>query len=370
MTSQQPPDSPTPPPGVSPQQPQYRAPGYPQAREGRGVSFFVAIFLGILLLVSGGLNVLLLLLSIGSFAGSGLTGASDDGAIYDLVRTGGSAAATDKVLRIPVQGAISEAQSAVLGGEGGSVSRVRRALRFAAADDTVRALLLDINSPGGGVTDSDEIYRMLLRFKKEHPEVRIVALFGDVAASGGYYIAAAADHIVARRSSITGSIGVIMSAWNFTKAAADFGVSQVAIKSEHTPYKDMLSPTREMTPEERAILTSIVEELYEQFVDVVVAGRGLDRDRAIELANGAIYSAKQALSGGLIDEIGDSYSVQEAFVDQYGPVQVVEYRRRPTFRDLLLGASASALPDPSAALGALLTAGSGPRFLYFWQGGR
>ena len=291
MPPNQPPDNPpTPPPGVPPQEPMWRPEAqFPSSREGRGTSFFVAIFLGILLLVSGALNVLLLLLSIGSFAGSGLSGGVDDvGAIYDLIRISGDAQAVNKVIRIPIHGAITEAQSAVLGAAGGTVSRVRRALRYAAADEDVRGILLDINSPGGGVTDSDEIYRLVLAFKEERPEVRVLAFLGDIAASGGYYVAVAADRIVARRSTITGSIGVIMSAWNFAKAAKEFGVSQIVIKSEHTPYKDMLSPMRDMTADVRGILTSIIEELYQQFVAVVSAGReGLDDVRVQQLANGA-----------------------------------------------------------------------------------
>lgn len=365
-------DNPTnPPPGVPPQEPQWRSPlGSPPPRDGRGTSFFVAIFLGILLLVSGGLNVLLLLLSLGNFAGAGLGAASDpDGAGYDLVRVGGDATATAKVLRIPIEGAIAEAQNAVLGSSGGTVSQVRRALRYAAGDDAVRGVILAIDSPGGGVTDSDEIYQLIRRFKQQHPDVRVVALFGDIAASGGYYIACAADRIVARRSTITGSIGVIMSAWNFAEAAKKFGVEQVAIKSRHTPFKDVLSPTRPMNEAEQAMLTGIVEELYEQFVGVVDDGRPrLDREQVMALANGAIYSAGQAHQNGLVDDIGDAESVEREFAAD-GAAQIVEYRRRPSLRDLLVGATA-APADPAAALGRLLAGSSGPRFLYYWQGAR
>ncbi len=373
-SSSSPPGSPPVPPGVPPQEPQWRpADGASPPREGRGVSFFVAIFLGILLFVSGGLNVLLLLLSLGSFASAGLGGLADgDGTAlgYDLVRVGGEATATAKVLRIPIEGAIAEAQSAVLGGSGGTVSQVRRALRYAAGDEAVHGLILAIDSPGGGVTDADEIYQLLRRFKQEHPHVRIVALFGDIAASGGYYVACAAERIVARRSTITGSIGVIMSAWNFSEAAKKFGVEQVAIKSAHTPFKDILSPTRPMTEAEQAMLTGIVDELYMQFVDVVDEGRAqLDRDQVMALATGAIYSAQQARANHLIDEIGDAESVEASF-RAVEPVQIVEYRRRPTLRDLLIGASAAPQLDPQAAVARLLTQATGPRFLYYWQGAR
>ncbi len=361
---------PSPPPGVPQQEPQWRGAAPPPQRDGRSVSFFVAIFLGLLLLVSGGLNLLLLLLSLGSVASGGLPGIDTDVAGYDVVRVGGDKNAESRVLRIPILGAIAETQSPLLGGSGGTVTEVRRALRYAAANDDIDGIWLAIDSPGGGVTDSDEIHRLLKQFKADHPTVRILASFGDVAASGGYYVACAADRIVARRSTITGSIGVIMSAWNVAEAAKKLGVEEIAIKSDHTPYKDILSMTRPMSSSEKSMLTSIVDELYMQFVDVVDEGRpNLDRDRVMQLANGAIYSAGQALENGLIDEIGDPSTFEAWFAD-LGPVEFVEHRRRPTLRDMLFGAEAKGPKDLSEAAAQLMASATGPRFLYFWQGAR
>jgi len=369
-----PPDGPPPPPGVPPQTPSWNVPrGYPTAaapaRESRGVAFFVAIFLGVLLVASAGLNVLLLLLSIGSIAGAGGMGA-DDGGIYDQVHVGGDRSATLEVLQIPIHGAIAESTNALMGASGGSVTQVRRALRYAESAK-VAGILLHVDSPGGGVTDSDEIYRMLLAFRRDHPDVPVIALFGDMAASGGYYVAAAAERIVAHRTTITGSIGVIMSAWNFTEAAKKVGVDQIAIKSERTPYKDILSPMRPMRDDERAMLTGIVDELYDQFVSVVDEGRStMDRTQVYGVATGAIYTAQQSLANGLIDEIGDQSTVIAWFQQKLGkPVNIVERRRRPGFGDLLFGAR-TAPPSVETALGTLLTSSTGPRFLYFWQGGR
>ncbi|MEQ1633277.1 MAG: signal peptide peptidase SppA [Planctomycetota bacterium] len=364
-------ETPTPPPGVPPQEPQWRGGNAATPpREGRGVSFFVAIFLGLLLLVSAGLNVLLLLLSLGNFATAGMPGFEGEVGDYEVVRVGGDKTAKSRVLRIPILGAIAESQSPLIGASGGTVSDVRRALRYAEANDDVVGLWLAIDSPGGGVTDSDEIHRLLMKWKREHPTVRILASFGDIAASGGYYIACAADRIVARRSSITGSIGVIMSTWNVTDAARKLGIEQIVIKSEHTPYKDVMSMTRPMYDAEKKMLTSIVDELYMQFVDVVDAGReNLDREQVMALANGAIYSAGQALQNGLIDEIGDLSTFEAWFTDREA-VQFVEYRRRPSIRDLLFGAEAKAPQDLAAISAHLLSSSSGPRFLYFWQGAR
>lgn len=361
---------PSPPPGVPPQVPQWPN-GWPvQAaapRESRGVAFFVAIFLGILLVASAGLNVLLLLLSLGSLTGSGL--GDVDSAVYDEVYVTGVRGGRDKVLQIGVRGAIAESGSPVLGAAGGSVSQVKRGLRMAAADD-VLGVLLYVDSPGGGVTDSDEIWRLVRKFRREHPQKPVVALFGDLAASGGYYVAAACERITAHRSTITGSIGVIMSGWNFAEAAKKFGVEQIAIKSERTPFKDILSPTRAMREDERALLTALVDELLDQFIAVVDEGRDtLDRAAATRVANGAIYSASQALELGLVDEIGDLDTVLAWFDRRLGKaVTIVEPRRRAGLGDLLFGAFGGKRPE--ASLPDLLTSSTGPRFLYYWQGGR
>ncbi|MEZ6038322.1 MAG: signal peptide peptidase SppA [Planctomycetota bacterium] len=358
------------PPGVPPQSPHWPAPAGGNAaspRESRGVAFFVAILLGILLLASAGLNVLLLLLSVGSLA-SGAIGV-DDGGIYDEVHIEGERDVTSKVLQVAVRGAIAEGANPVLGAGGGSVTQVQRALRRAAADD-IEGVLLFVDSPGGGVTDSERIHAMLKRFRAEHPEKPMMALFGDMAASGGYYVAVAAEHIVAGRTTITGSIGVIMSAWNFAEAAKKFGVEQVAIKSERTPFKDILSPTRQMTDAERAMLTGIVDELYDRFVEVVDEGRpGLDREAVVRAASGAIYTARQARELGLIDDVGSYDTALQWFQGRLGhPVRIVEHRRRVGLLDMLAGAAA---PSPGATgVESLLLQSTGPRFLYFWQGGR
>jgi protease-4 len=338
-------------------------------RESRGVAFFVAIFLGILLVASAALNVLLLLLSVGSLAGSGMAFDSDS-AFYDEVFIAGERGAKTKILQVRIDGAIAEDQSPLIGAAGGTVTKVRRGLRRA-ADSDVRGVLLHIDSPGGGVTDSDEIYRMIVRFRSEHPDKRVVALFGDIAASGGYYVAAASSRIVARRSTITGSIGVIMSSWNFADAAKDLGIKEIVIKSERTPFKDILSPMREMKPDEREILMGIVNELFDQFVDVVDEGRSnLDRKQVLAVATGAIYTASQALANGLVDEIGDHESVVAWFEKELGgEVTIVEQRRRPGLGDLLFGVNQRTL-GVEQSLGRLLTSATSPRFLYLWQGAR
>ena len=360
--SSPPPNSP--PPGVPEQQPQWPTPpGAAAPRESRGVSVFVAVFLGILLLVSAGLNVLLLLLSVGSIA-TGLEGSAN----YDEVHVAGARDSGKRVLQVGIRGAIAEGANPLLGAAGGTVTQVKRALKYA-LDQNVDGLLLYIDSPGGGVTDSDRIYTMLRRFRAEHPGIPVAALYGDMAASGGYYIAVAAEHIISRRTSISGSIGVIMSSWNFAEMAKKYGVEQIAIKSARTPYKDMLSPTRALSEGERSMLTSIVDELYDQFVSVVMSGRSMDRAAVERVANGGIYTAQQSLASGLVDEIGDYQTALAWFKKRLGgEVAIVEQRRRAGLGDLLLGMRGGSAP--TSAVESLLGSSTGPRFLYFWQGGR
>jgi protease-4 len=370
-------------PSTTPGQTPPRPPMPPaRGREGGGdarpTSFYVAIFVTLLLFVSAGLNVVLLFVALfSSSVGSlGTTAGPLDDSSYDVVSVGGDRSARKRVLRIPVEGAIAEQASPLIGAAGGTVSFVKRHLELAARDSSIVAVLLDINSPGGGVTASDEIHRLIRKFDEENDKP-VVAMFGDMAASGGYYIAAACDEIWARPTTITGSIGVIISTLNYAEALEKIGVSQDPILDPRTPHKDMLSPSKKADEEEIAIVRSIVSEMYERFVEIVDEGREqLDRDQVIALADGRIYSAQQALDNGLVDRILDT---DEAFarireLAEVDEANLVEYRRKPNLADLLFGAaSTSVRPAETSfeqALAPLLRSTTGPRFLYFWPGGR
>jgi protease-4 len=338
------------------------------------VSFYVAIFLALLLLVSGALNLLLIVVSAFGTGGSGLgTGVvQEDGVMYELVAVGGDPEARDSVLRIPIEGAIAELGSPLLGAAGGTVSQVRRALRAAEREPSIKAVLVDINSPGGGVTDSDEIWRLIREFKSEHAGTAVVALMGDMAASGGYYVAAACDLIIARPTTITGSIGVIINGYNYGEALHKLGIDTYSIMSDETPYKDMLSPTRPMTAVERAKLKAIVQEMYERFVDIVDRGRPeLSAEQVRAAATGEVYSARRAKELGLVDHIesiADTYARIEELVG-VDSLRVVEHRRVPTFFDTLFRTAARA-PSVDEAVAHLLRTSTGPKLLYFWPGGR
>jgi protease-4 len=183
-------------------------------------------------------------------------------------------------------------------------------LAAAEADSRVRAVVLRINSPGGTVTASDTIYEEILAFKKRSGKP-VVAYFQDVAASGAYYLACAADEIIAQRTSVTGSIGVIMQMFDFSETMSKIGVRTDAITSG--PYKDAGSPLRPMTPKEREVFQGLVDHFYEQFVKVVDAGRSdISTEQVANLANGQVYSAREALDLGMIDRIGTLHDAIEA----------------------------------------------------------
>ena len=171
--------------------------------------------------------------------------------------------------------------------------------RFAKAD-YVRAVVLRVESPGGGVTPAQEIYRELTRLREKKP---VIASLGGVAASGGYYIASACSTIVANPGTITGSIGVIMETVNVQGLLEKLGVKGVVIKAG--TYKDLGSPLRDMSAEERQILGTMLNDVHRQFIAAVATGRHMEEAKIQTLADGRVYSGEQALKLGLVDQLGN-----------------------------------------------------------------
>jgi protease-4 len=243
--------------------------------------------------------------------------------------------------------------------------RVREELKKAADDPKVKAIVLRVNTPGGTVTASDVIFRELELFKSRKA-IPIVAVMMDVAASGGYYVALAADTIVAHPTTVTGSIGVIMLTFNAEGLMEKIGVSAQAVKSAER--KDMGSPFRMMTPEERAIFQSVIDGLYGQFVAKVVERRKLPEATARTLADGRVYTAAQALSHRLIDRVGYMPDAIAAAREAAGveTARVVVYHRPRQYRATYY---AHAPSDGSGIIGGALGAltGPGPKFLYLWM---
>src|SRR5262245_25067286 len=194
----------------------------------------------------------------------------------------------DKVALIDVEGMLLNARGRSRFGSGDNpVSLFRERLDAAAQDRRVKAVVLRINSPGGAVTASDIMYQDLCHFRKETGKP-VVACMMDVAASGAYYLAVGCDRVYAHPTTVTGSIGVIMSLYNASGLLGMIGVNSDPIKSG--PNKDLGNPARPMTPEERAILQGMVDCFYDQFVQVVVRGRGLPEERVRALADGRVYT--------------------------------------------------------------------------------
>lgn len=164
----------------------------------------------------------------------------------------------------------------------------------------VKAVVLRIDSPGGGVAPSQEIYREVTRLNQEKP---VVVSMGSLAASGGLYVAAPASAIVANPGTLTGSIGVIMQLMNVEDLVGKVGLKEVVIKSG--PYKDIGSSLREVTEEERAILQGVVDRLHAQFVRDLAKGRGMDEDKVAKIADGRVYIGEEALELGLVDRLGN-----------------------------------------------------------------
>lgn len=280
-----------------------------------------------------GLAVISVVVIVALGASGGVAGGTAP-EVYDEEYVSGEG--SEKVAVIPVEGAIAPSDSS-LGGVQPTVTPegLSDALAQAADDTSVRAVVLEVNSPGGGVTASDEMHQSILDFKRSSGKPVVVSM-GDTAASGGYYISTAADRIVANETTLTGSLGVIIQLNNFQEIADKYGYKQVVIKSGE--FKDIGNAFRELTPEERDIFQGIVDQSYEEFVDVISSGRDLPKDRVRELADGRIYSGEQARELDLVDSFGgldEAANAAENLAD-VRETTVVRYVQTPTLTDTIL----------------------------------
>ena len=220
----------------------------------------------------------------------------------NMVEVWSSGCGTTRVVRIPLTGMIHFGEGSAVPGAIGGTESTLRAIRRATLDDSVKGILLDVDSGGGGITASDIVYDALLKFRAAQPGRVIVAHFGDTAASGAYYISLAADCIIASPTTLTGSIGVIMQSYNVHGLAEKIGVTDVTLKSGAN--KDLLNPLAEVDPEQQALLQEVVDQLYARFVGLVAENRHLPETKVRELADGRVFLAQKALDEGLIDGIG------------------------------------------------------------------
>ena len=167
-------------------------------------------------------------------------------------------------------------------------------------DNSIKAVVLRIDSPGGGVVSSQEIYKAVLSLKKKK---KVVVSMGSVAASGGYYIACAADKIVANPGTITGNIGVVVHFSNVEELLKKIGLKSSVVKSGR--YKDIGSPLREMTPDEKRLIQEVIDDIYDQFLEAVSLNRKISKEKVAGIADGRIFTGRQALKMGLVDFLGD-----------------------------------------------------------------
>jgi protease-4 len=267
------------------------------------------------------------------------------GAAYEGLPVGGN-----RIASLEVEGQISDATEFV------------EQLKDYGNRSGVRSVVLRINSPGGGVAASQEIYEAIKKFRAETKK-KVVVSMGPVAASGAYYIACAADRIFANPGTITGSIGVIAEWYNYGELLRWAKTQDIVIKSG--AFKDAGSPTRPLTEEERAYFQSLIDNMHNQFVSVVAENRKMKEEAVRPLADGRAFTGQQAKDNGLIDEIGtyqDAVAAAAKMADISGPPRILTPPKKgPSLLDLLLGESRSLLPRNTDRSESQI------RFQYLWR---
>lgn len=235
-----------------------------------------------------------------------------------------------RILVIPISGVIGQEST------GYQHETILSAIEQASMDESIQAILLEIDTPGGAVYHTHEVYNELLALKENY-DMPIYASMGTIAASAGYYFAMAADHVYASPHTITGSIGVIMQNYDVSELMDEVGVKSNVIKSGE--MKDIMSSSRPMTDEEEEVLQAYIDEAFDEFISVVDANRdNLSESEIRTLADGRIYSGRQALDNGLIDELGYFTDTLEAMKEAEGleDAQVFQYVQEQPF-DLFSG---------------------------------
>ena len=274
-----------------------------------------------------------------------------------------------KILLLDISGVISEQEksSGLLEQPAPSmVSVVRESLRKAEEDRQITGLILRINSPGGTITASDIIHHELAEFRKRK-NVPLLACIMGLGTSGGYYVAAAADEIIAHPTAVTGSIGVITMKFNVEGLMEKIGVSEQTVKSGDK--KDIMSPFRKATPEEMKLAQEIIDRFYGRFLDIVMArpGNSLTREQLRILADGRIYTADQALAAKLIDRIGyldDVIALARKKVRD-NDARVVSYHRPGSYKGSIYADSAVKGSTLELLTGMESFAAGG--FMYLWR---
>ncbi|WP_053367392.1 signal peptide peptidase SppA [Bacillus sp. FJAT-27245] len=274
-----------------------------------------------------------------------------------------------KIIVLDVNGTIQDTGESMplLGGQAYNHKTFMKKLEDAGNDPNVKGIIVRVNSPGGGVVESAEIHDKIVSIQKEKKKPVYISM-ASMAASGGYYISAPADKIFASPETLTGSLGVIMQGINYEGLAKKYGVEFMTIKSG--PYKDIMSPAREMTLEEKKILQSMINNSYEGFVKVISEGRKMPADQVKKIADGRIYDGRQAKELGLIDGFGylDDTIAQMKKDKNLSGAKVVRYTDGIGFGSLFSMKAKSLLSGDAELQGLLqfLSKSSSPRLMYLY----
>ncbi len=332
-------------------------------KDSRGISFWATATVAVFFFLS---TFFLVAMLIGGFTAWKSLVTGEEGLEREYIEEVVEGSGEKKIALVTIEGIIRTAPTALFPDDTGTVEGFKKQLKRIKNDDQIEAILLQIESPGGGITASDIIYNEILRYREEK-EKKVIVLMGDVAASGGYYISAAADKIVAHPTTITGSIGVILPLINISELIHKYGVEDTSITSG--AMKDIGSPTRPMSPEEKAVLEGIIQEMYERFVSVVAAGRDMPVEKVKKLADGRIYTAQQALEEGLVDQLGYLSDAIELAKEMAGldEARVIRYKRKWRLSDLLKVAQRVTPPGIHQLFE--LPGMDFPRLMYLWLPG-
>ncbi|MCX7933681.1 MAG: signal peptide peptidase SppA [Planctomycetota bacterium] len=329
----------------------------PQRRGGS-----VWLLVGALCLIGG----FMLIFLVGALAlfGFSLSGGKRNYGLRERVIDPGDGLAADKIAVLSLEGVILGSGSHIEGS--GVIVKLARQLRCAAEDDDVKAIILQIDSPGGGLSASDILYQEVIAAKKRGKPV--VALVGSLAASGGYYIASPCDWIIATPTSMVGSIGAIMMHFEIKDLLERLGIKAEYFKS--CVMKDVGSPFRAMNEEERAYLQSLIDGAHRKFVSAVARGRDLPEEDVRSLADGRIFFADEAQAKGLINQIGyfdDAVEKAKALAGISGRPRLVVYGSPFSLEDLFgAGVEGRAFFDRRALLDELEAKLLVPRLLALW----
>lgn len=269
-------------------------------------------------------------------------------AISGSISSSSGIAFTNKVGVIPIIGTIED-----------STELLKQITTFT-KDKSIKAIILRIDSPGGGVGASQEIYREIMRTREVK---KVIVSMGGTAASGGYYIAAAGNKIIANPGTITGSIGVIMQYYQYRELAEKIGLKMEVIKSGE--YKDIGNPHRELTEKDKAILDAVISDIQRQFVNDVAKGRNLSPEKVREIADGRIFTGAMAKEWGLVDQLGNFedavvHAKEDAGIE--GEVNLVyPEKKRLSILDLIAGEAAESISK-------VIRNSTGTKIEYRWNG--